>query len=115
MHDEPSGNSTPPERIWKIWQSLLLLSPALVMILGVEYYRSRYPGPNSDLAGIFSVMITGPIAGVMCLLITIMFGRISRRGAFGFFFGKIGNSVSFFFGLLALNLAIAFAGCLFVV
>lgn len=122
MNEEPSGNTPPPEPIWIIWEWLILLSPALVMILEIQYKQERTPGEYSGLAGMFSVVITGPIAVVMCLLITVLFGWIGCVGAFGIVFrnsdgsgSRFAGLVAFFFGLVAANLAIAFAGCAMIV
>ena len=103
MDNEPSTDLPPPKRPWSIWQWLLLLTPSLLMIVGAVGGQ----GPYAD-GGIVHVFITAPVAIIMCILLSIKL--TSYFDTDSLFFTLLICFFSFT-GLVAVNFAVASAGC----
>ena len=99
MDDEPSTDLPPPKRRWGIWQWLLLLTPSLLVIVGVVVSTAVGAGLMtgkdeesvlSILLGAATVLITGPIAFILCIFLTSKLVDERRINAFLGLFGIVG-------------------------
>ena len=107
MNDETSTETPPPKRPWKLLQWLLLLTPSLLMIVGVVVgtaagagLRVEVEGEVNVLPALVSLIITGPIAFILCILLTSKLVDERRSNAF---LGLI--------GIVGINFAIASVAC----
>lgn len=109
MDNEPSADLLPSKRPWGIWQWLLLLTPSLLMIVGlaggIAVGAGLLTGGDDDgethvLPAIVSLMITGPIAFILCILLTSKLVDERRSNAF---LGLV--------GIVGINFAIASVTC----
>ena len=77
MDNEPSTDPLPPKRPWGIWQWLLLLTPSLLMIagmtlistLGATLIKRTDEDVGVAILGTLSLVITGPVAFVLCIFL----------------------------------------------
>ena len=94
----------------KIWQWLMLFTPAVIIILGAVIGRaSATPGEYRGIQAMVSGLITGPIGALMCLGLGYWLARESDGVG-----QKIAGAVLFGVALAAVNLALGFPGCLVV-
>lgn len=103
MDDEPPADLPSPKRHWTLWQWLMLLTPSLPMIVGGVGGQ----GPYAD-GGIIEVIITAPVAFIMCILLAIKLRAYIGKDNI---FGTILIWLLYLTGLVAVNWAIAYAGC----
>ena len=107
MDDEPSTETPSPKRQWGILQWLLLLTPSLLMIVGVVVgtaagagLRTEAEGEDNALPAVVSLIITGPIALILCILLT---SKLVDERSTNAFLGLI--------GIIGINYVIAFVAC----
>ena len=101
MNDGPSTDLPPPKRPWKLWQWLLLFKPSLLMVVGAQIGAS-------SVGGAISGLFTGPVAFVMCILLA---RKLARDQGYSRYLGEFLCLI----GIMALNFAVAFAGCSMVI
>ncbi len=98
MDNEPSTDLPPPKRPWKLWQWLLLLTPSLLMIVGLVggiavgagLLRGRDDEGAFSVPAVVSLIITGPIAFILCILLTSKLVDERRSNAFLGLIGIVG-------------------------
>lgn len=112
MEDESPADLPPPQRPWKLLQWLLLLSPSLLMIVGMAVSAilgaALIKNPDEDVGvailGTLSLVITGPIAFILCIFLTSKLVDERRSNAF------LG-----LFGIVGINFAIASVACVWII